>query len=812
MLHSLAGDMRQAVRGLVRRPGYALVALATLALGIAANSAVFTLVNALLLRPLPLGEHGERVVTLYATHPTQPEDWEDSPLSYDDLADVADASRTLESAGGYLGRSFTVLAGGEAERLRGGSVTTNLFPLLGLHPALGRLFHADEGSDVGHESVVLLSHRLWQRRFGADSNVLGQSLVLNGRALTVVGVMPAGIRFPERDELWVPYAPGATERRNGRAPRALTGFGLLRRGARLAAAQAELDGIASRLAERHPDSHRGWGIRAASFRDSVVDRGTRAAALSLLAAVGAVLLVGCANLANLVLARGVAQRRELALRVALGAGRRQVVARVLAETLLLCAAGCALGLLLGAWGVRLMAASWPEELPYWLVTTPDVRVLAFTALAGTLAALVSGVLPALRAAQPDLAAVLHDGARGSAGPRHRRLSSALVVGQIALCLALLSGAQLMVQSFLRLQRAPSGFAEDALLSLRFYVAGEVYDRVEARAQLLRSLEERLAEQPGIASAAAASSIPVDDGGHPVPLAIDGRPAAKGEEPSAIMIVATPSLFETLGAPLLEGRGFDAAEHAAPRAEVAVVNRRLARRFFPQGALGRRVGIVEGDATRWLRIVGIAPDLQFEEFGEETAQSRYNVFVPYAARPYRSMALFVRTRTEPRAQKDAVRRVLREVEPSLATWDVRTMEEVRAATTFEQRFFGQLMGAFAAVALLLASLGVYGVLAHAVGRRTRELGVRLALGARPFDVVRLVLSEGAALGALGIVLGLALAPAVAAALSGVLYGVEPLEPAALALLSATLLAVVVAASVLPARRAAAVDPSLSLRAD
>jgi putative ABC transport system permease protein len=813
MFDSLRSDVVHAVRSLARRPGFTAAALLTLALGIGANSTVFTLVNALLIRPLPLGAHGDRVVTLHSTHAAQAEDWEDSTLSYDDLQDVRAASRSLEDVGGYLDRSFTVLAGGEAERLRGGSVTPNLFPLLGLQPALGRHFREDEAQDVGHESVVLISHRLFERRFGGDPAAVGRSLVLNGRALTVIGVMPPGVRFPQRDDLWVPYRPSSDpERRPSRTQRFVSGFALLRVRTGIDQAQRELDLIAARLSEQHPDTNRGWGIRALSFRDTVVDRGMRVVSATLLGAVAAVLVIGCANLANLILARGVARQRELAVRSALGASRRRLVRQLLAEALVLCAAGGVLGLLVGAWGTQLMLSSWPEELPYWLQADLDWRVVAFTAGVTTVAALLAGLLPALRSSRAALVSALREGARASAAPGQQRLQSALVVGQIALSLALLAAASLMIRSFLRLQEAPSGMADGSLLTLRFYISGDAYDRVEARAELLRRLEERLESAPGIAKVASSSSIPTDDGGYPVQLAIDGRSPAEGEGPGAILIAASPSFFETLGAGLLEGRTFEDAEHASAQAEVAIVNQRLARRFFPEGALDRRIGLVDGDATRWLRIVGVAPDLQYEEFGEDTAQSRFNVFVPYARRPYRTMALFVRSEAAPRAQAESVRRVFREVDPGLATWDVRTMGEVRAYTTFEQRFFGKLMGAFAVLALLLACLGVYGVLAYGVSRRVHEIGVRLALGARPLNVILLVVRQGARMALAGAAAGLVLAVALGRAIQGILFEVTAWDPLPLAAAAIVLTVVVLLASLLPARRAASVDPLVALRAE
>ncbi len=821
MLDGLISDLRVAARGLARRPGFAAAALATLGLGIGATSMVFTFVNALILRPLPLGEHGERIVTLHSTHKTQAEDWEDSNLSYADLQDLRTQTRGLEDVAGYVGRTANTLTfGGESERLRGGSVTPNLFPLLGLRPVLGRSFQEEDAADFGFEPTVILSYRLFERRFGGDARVVGQPLIMNGRQLTVIGVMPPGIRFPERDDFWVAYRPSSDpERAPSRARRFVAAFGLLREGVTLPQLQSEVDVVAAALAEQHPGTNRGWGVRALWFRDMAVDKATRAVAFVLLGAVAAVLLIGCANLANLTLARGVARQRELAVRASLGASRARLAREMLAETAILCAAGGLVGLLLGGWLVELSIASWPEELPYWIRLDLDWRGVLFVLLVTTVAAISAGLLPAWRASRPDLASDLRDGARGTTGAASQRVQSLLVVGQVAACLALLVGAGLMMRSFLHLQAAPSGFVEESLLTMRFYIAGDAYDATERRAELVSQLEDRVAALPGVSAAAVTSSIPVDDGGEPVRLVVERHRVPRGDEPGAIRILASPRLFETLGAPLVEGRAFTPEEHRARDSDVAIVNRALAQRFWPEGAIGERLALVDGggvrdDATvRWLRVVGVAPDLQYEEFGEETAASRLNVFRPYASSPGRSLALLVRARTQaPRAQADAVRRVFRETDPGLSVWDVRTMDEVRAYTTWEQRFFGHLMGAFAAQALLLSCLGVYGVLAYAVSQRIHEIGVRLALGARPLDVVRLVVRRGLGLGLAGAGLGRVLSLGVGRALQGILYGVAPSEPLALLATAGVLLAVVLAASLLPARRAAAIDPIAALRAE
>jgi putative ABC transport system permease protein len=805
----LSRDVRHALRGLVQRPGFTAACLAILGLGIGAATAVFSIFNALLLRPLPFGERSPRLVVLHSTHATQHRNsWDDAPLSHADLRELGASSPSLESVAGYVGRNFTLAASGEAERVRGGSVTPELFPLLGVAPQLGRPLRAEDAQPPGFEPVALLSHGLWQRAFGGDRDIVGREVHINGRAVSVVGVMPAGFRFPERDELWVPWRPPDDERRDRRY---LFAVGLLREGASLAAAGSEAGAVAARLAERHPDTHRGWGLKLLPFRDSAVGAPARALSASLLGAVGFVLLIGCANLANLMLARGAARRRELAVRTALGATRARLVRAMLVEALLLAGAGGAIGLYLSGVGIDLMVAAWPEELPFWVRLTPDSRVAAFVLGVCLATALLFGLLPALGAARADVVAGLRDGGRGPSGPRARRLERALVVSQVALCLALLVGANLMIRSFLALQSAPSGFDESRMLSLRLYLAGDAYDPVEAKAAFFRRAVEALRALPGVASAVVTTSIPTDDGGAPVRVVAEGAPALPGEETGVQSVGATPGLFETLGVGLLSGRPFTDAESANPRAEVAIVNRRLAAQLWPAAdAVGRRLGLVEEGRTTWLSVVGVAPDVHYEEIGEDTSQSRLNLFLPYARFGWRSMAALVRTHGDPSQAVAGVRAALRRLDPGVPLYDVRTMDQVRAFTTWEQRFFGRLMGAFALAALLLACVGVYGLLAYAVGRRTQEIGVRMALGARPGDMARLVLSEGARLAAAGAALGLALALALARALRAILYGVSATEPLAFAGMALLLLAVVLLASLLPARRAARIEPMAALR--
>jgi putative ABC transport system permease protein len=808
MAADLVRDVRIALRRLLQRPGFTAAALAILALGIGANTVVFTIVNAWFLRPLPFGERSPRVVTLHATHATQAEDWGDSPVAYDDLLDLRAEGRTFAAVGGHVGRNFSLALSGDSERVNGGSVTPDLFPLLGVAPVLGRGFREDEAQPPGQESVVLLSHGLWQRRFGGDQGILGRPVHLNGRALTVVGVMPPGFRFPERDDLWVPFRTEGGRRDR----RFVDAVGLLAPGVSVAQAQAEADAVAARIARRQPDSNRGWGLKVLSFRDGVVGDDERALSASLMGAVGFVTLIGCANLANLLLARGSARRREMAVRTALGATRARLVREMLVECLLLGAAGGLLGVYLSRLAVELMVKAWPEELPYWLMLRQDARVLLFAVAVSLLTVAAFGLVPALASSRTELVTGLRDGGRGSsAGRGRRRLDRVLVVGQVALCLALLVGANLMIRSFMALRAAPSGFDEARLLTLRFYLAGDAYDAVEAKAAFFRRAVEALRAVPGVRAAVATTSIPTDDGGSPARVVREGGAALPGEETGASLIAATPELFETLGTGLLAGRAFTDAESADARAGVVIVNRALAARFWPQGdAVGRQVGLVEAGTTAWLRVVGVAPDIQYEEFGEETDQSRLNLFVPYARAGARTMAFIVRSEGRPAQVAAGVRQALRGLDPSLPVYDVRTMAEVRALTTWEQAFFGRLMGGFALAALLLACLGVYALLSFAVSRRTQEIGVRMALGARPRDMASLVLREGAGLAALGAALGLVLAGAVARVLSGVVYAVSATSPVPFLGMAALLAVVALAASLLPAWRASVVEPVRALR--
>ena len=806
---SVFQEVSQAFRALRKRPGFAFAALMTLAVGIGANVTVFSVVNALLLRPLPFGDRSERVVTLHSTHPMQPEDWEDSRLSYPDLLDVQREAASLEAVAGFLSRNFTVTNETDAERLLGESVTPNLFPLLGVAPILGRNFLPEEAAAPGMETSVILSHGLWTRRFGGDASIIGRGIVINERARTVVGVMPPGFKFPERSELYMPFRWDEAPR----GGRSVNAIGVLKPGVSLDQAQSELTVVAARLAARYPDSNRDYSIRVLRFRDARIGTADRAFTGTLMAAVAFVLLIACANLANLLLVRGAARQREMAVRAAMGAGRGRLIWAVLSESAVLACAGSVIGAFAALWMVDYLRGLWPEEMPYWIRFDVDARIVAFTILLTAVTTIITGLLPALRASRQDILGDLKEGGRSvSLGRSAQRVQAVLAASQLALCLALLVGANLMIRSFLSLQRANLGFDDAPVLTMRAYLAGDTFNDPKARATFFMQAIDAIKTLPGVRHAVATSSIPGDDGGGPARIVIDGRTTPVDEIPIQV-IASTSELFETFGLRMIAGRSFTTAESVDPDARVALVNERLAQGLWPNtSALDRRIGFRGVEGINWFRVVGVAPNVHYEEVGEETDQSQLNVFLPYALNAPRTAAVLVRTDGDPQALMTPARDALRKVHAGLPVYDIRTMSQVRRVTTWEQQLYGVMMGTFAATALLLACLGVYALLAYAARRRTQEIGVRLALGASATDVVTLFMGQAWRIGAVGLVAGTGLGIALARALRGLLFAVDALDPVMFAGTAAALLVAVAAASYFPARRAARVDPMMALRTD
>jgi predicted permease len=804
-------DFRYTLRSLARAPGFTVAAVLTLSLGLAANTVVYSIVNGLVLRPLPFGDRADRLVAIHSTHPTQAQDWDDSELSYPDLMDLRDRTQSLEAVEGVLTRNLSLASTDDAQRVMGASITPGLFTLLGVSPAIGRGFAEADGAEPGLESVAIISHSIWQRLYSSDPDITRRTILVNGRTLSIVGVMPARFAFPENQDIWLPYR---TDRSGGRDRRNLTTVGLLRPGATLNAARSELGGIAAALSNEHPVTNRQWGLHAMALRDLFVADSTRRGLSAMLLAVGFVLAVACANVAGLLIARGIGRRREIAVRMALGASRTRLVRLLFSESLVLAVLGGIVGALAAAWGLDALVASMPEPPVYWARFEIDGGVLAFVTTVTIVTAVACGLLPALRAGRTGTSAGALSAAR-TATPTadSRRLQGLLVAGQVALSLALLVAATLLARSAMMLQHSSIGFETDRLLSLRFYIAGDTYDQIVTRARAVDQVVARLRELPGAEAAAAVGAIPGDDGGAPVRLLPPDAPIAAGEEVGAQLVPITSAFFDTLALRPIAGRTFDSSEAENPDGNAVVVSQRLADRLWPGGdAVNREVRALTAQGPATMRVVGVAPDMVYEELGEESEQSRLIVYVPYVRAGWRTMALLVRATASPETLAAGARQAVRSVDPAFTEFEVLTMPERRAMTTWSERFVGRTFSLFAAIALVLACVGAYGLTAQAAAERTREIGVRLAIGARRVDIVRLFVGRGVRLALAGAVAGLPLAAAVARLVAGLLFQVSPWEVTVWLGLPLALIGAVVAANYLPARTASRTDPAVALRTE
>ena len=803
-MDTLIQDVRYALRTLLRSRGFTAIAVLCLALGIGVNTAVFSMVNGILFRELPFDDP-DRIVSVWATN--QRRSIEDGALSYGDLLDLR-ATEVFEQLGGLTGRSVTITSGDQAVRIEGSAVTPNLFGMLGVQPQMGRHFREEEAAAAGFEQVVILSDGLWKTHFGADPAIVGKPIHVNGRELVVVGVMPPNFQFPETDQMWLPL--GVVNAQN-REARSIWPVGKLAAGTTLDAARTRLSAVAQRWRTDFPDTHCDYDLRLLHFRDSIVDAPAQKLMYIMLGAVALVLLIACANVANLFLARASDRAREIALRAAIGAGRGRIVRQLLTESSLLAAAGGALGLLISVWWVEFMANSIPERMAYWIHFGVDGTVLLYTVSISLGTGVVFGLVPALQATRVDLQTSLREGTRSATQSRlQNQFRSGLVVGEIALSLMLLVAAALMVQSFLRLNAASPGFSTDRLLSLRITLAGDRYDPLEAKGSFFQRAAERISQLPGVEHAAATMAIPADDGGASVPVLPEGSSRTMDDAIMANQVATTTGLFNALGINLIAGRDFTPQEVVDSAARVVIVGAELSRRLWPgQDPIGRRLRIGEQHSYT---VIGVSPDLQYEEFGEAAEHNRLQLHVPYAQWGSRLMAFLVRASGNPDELDRAVRNELRAIDPTLAAFDLMTMDARRKYTHWPQRVFGQTFATFGGTALVLALAGVYGVMAFSVARRRREIGVRVALGARPADVLRLVVGRAAFLAVLGVALGITGAWALTRLLSGLLWGVATNDPATFVLTPLLLIAAALAASYIPARRAMRVDPMVALRSE
>jgi predicted permease len=806
LARGLGQDLRLALRSLASSRGFTASAVLMLTVGIGAHTVVSAIVDALLLRPLPYGERSPRLVTLQSIHPTLSPDWRDAEMSYADFVDLRRETAAFDGLEAVIGRNLSIAAGDDAVRVLAASVTPGTLRLLGEAPALGRDFRDDEAAEPGFEQVAIVGHRVWETLLGADPSAVGRTIRVNERPVTVVGVMPPGFMFPDEHQMWLPYR-GREDA--GRANRGFLVLGLLKPGVSVAAATGELNGAAARLARQYPETNRDWSVHVAPLRDAFVTGGDIE---QMLGAVSLLLFVACANVAGLFVARGLSRQHELRLRAALGAGRARLIRLLVTESVIVSVVSGALGLAAAGSGLRLLMAWIPEPLPYWAQPAIDARVALFAIWLTGGVVLASGLVPALRISRVQAAASLAPGTRvASAVGGHRRLQHALVAGQVAMSLVLLTGAVLLGRSTTALLEADAGFDRSAILSTRFYIAGDRYDPIEARAAAVRDVVRLVGDVPGVRAAAATGSIPSDDGGATVRIRSPRPGAAADEAIGAQMISVTPEFWDALGLSLDAGRTFSAIEADSPETDAAIVNRRLARALWPgEDAVGRVLTVETAAGPIDARIVGVAPDLVYEEFGEETPQSQLNVYVPYIRSGSRTQALLIRADGDPAVLAERVRLAVRGVDPGFAVYDTMTMDDRRAYNHWSDAFVGRTFWTFAVAALLLACVGAYAISAYGVVQRRREIGVRLAIGARRVDILTLFLGAGLRVAVVGACIGLPLAVAVARVLESDLFRVSPWEPRLWIALPVTLVAAVLAASYLPARRASLSDPALTLR--
>jgi predicted permease len=804
MLEELWQDVTHAVRRLRRSPGFALIAVATLAVGIGATTAIFSVVDGVLLRPLAYRNAGE-LVALFAHEVPRGE--RRDPTSPADFLEWRKSSRTVEQLTAARGWSPNLTGRGAAEELHGLKATPGLFELLGVPPALGEAFDPANG-----EHQVVLGHELWQRRFGGDPSILGRTLVLDGKSYVVGAVMPPGFRFPPfwvaDAELWTPLV-FTTEQETGHQ-RFLRVFGRLRPGRTLAEARAEMDVIGERLAREWPRSNADVRVTVEALQEPVVSR-VRPALLVLAGGVGLVLLIACANVASLLLAQGVAREKEAAVRAALGASRRRLVGEALAESALLAFAGGVAGLALASVAVTQVVRLRPAGLPRLEEIAVDGRVAAFALALCLLTGIVSGLLPALRSSHPSLVPSLKQGERLAGGARHR-LHDLLVIAEFAMAVVLLVGAGLLARSFVRLQRSETGFRTDGLLAVTLSLSGSPRAEGDRRPGFLGDVLEDVAAVPGVEAVAFVNHVPIGGDTWRTRFAVEGRPSPDPAlVPQAVMRTATAGYLESMGIPWLCGRDFDAGDGEGT-APVVLVNHALARAFWPDGAaIGARIktGRLDSD-TPWRTIVGVFADTSQ---ADPTEPVQPEIVFPYTQDPvgwYDGTTLILRSRTPARTVARAVESRVSAAAPEVPITRVRTMSELLSEAVAQERVGAVLMGLLSLVALALAVGGIYGVMAYAVGRRAHEIGVRLALGARPGDVKAMVLRDGLRLGLLGAASGLLGALALSRVLRRLLHEVSPTDPMTFAGVGLLLLAVALLASFLPARRAARVDPAAILR--
>src|SRR5262245_31268176 len=805
-MRTLFQDLRFGARMLFKNPGFTLIAVVTLALGIGANTAIFSMVNAVLLRALPYPEPG-RLVRFWESNPGR--GWLDFAVSAPNFADWRKQQSVCEQLAAYEFNNLNFTGDGEPERVAALRVTSNFFSVLGVAPAHGRTFLPEE-EQSGRNHVAILSEGLWRRRFGADPNLIGRQIQLGGESYTVVGVTPPGFQFTQGIELWAPLtlAPAGANRPTGHN---LSVIGRLKSGVSLAQAQASMGAIARQLEQQYPESNTGWGVGMSAFYDWIVPEQIRRSMLMLFAAVGFVLLISCANVANLLLARASARRLEMAIRAAMGASRWRVTRQLLTESVLLSTLGGFVGSLLAFWCTSLIKASTALNIPRLNETRLDVKALGFTFLIALGAGLIFGLAPAWQASRLALNETLKEGGRSGGGGKRQRLRGALVIAEVALALTLLVGAGLMIRSFMRLQNVPLGFAPNHVLTMRLALPMAKYGQGASRVNFFDQLLQRLRATPGVIDASAITHLPLAGGGSwAEEFTLEGRDAASSGTPLPAEVSAvTPRYFHTMGVPLLAGRDFTEQDRGAfwfgESPWTAIVNETFARRYWPNdNPIGKRFRFGDNPFGAVIGVVGDVRSLSLER------EAQPAIYFSYGHFSLPALTIVVRASAPPEAMTAALRAQVYALDHDLPVYNIRPMEQIVSNAAGQPRFQTLLLGLFSAAALSLAAIGIYGVMAYTVTQRTHEIGVRMALGARTRDVLQHVLGQGMKLVLMGATLGLAGAFVAARALKSMLFGVSTADPLTFAAVTVFLALVAFAACWIPAWRATKVDPLVALR--
>lgn len=814
-------DIRFGARMLLKSPGVTAVVILALALGIGANTAIFSVVNAVLLRPLPYDE-SDRLVFLNEASSTL----EDMSISYPNFTDWRNQNQTFERIAVHNRASYNLTGSGEAERINTAQASADLFPILRVNPLLGRVYTNDEDKPGG-TPVVVLSYGLWQRRFAGNPNILNQNLTLNGRPYTVIGVMPQNFQYPSRAEMWVPVGQLSGQsawQQRGNHP-GLYGVARLKPGVTIEQAIADFQNISANLQKQYPDTNSSNGVRIRPLLEIFVGD-IRRALWVLFAAVGFVLLIACANIANLLLARATSRQKEMAVRSAMGASRWRIARQLLTESVLLSLIGGTLGLLLARWGIQFILYISPEAIPRWREIGLDWQVLAFTLGASFITGVLFGIVPALQGGMIDVNTTLKETGR-SVSTRHW-LRSSLVVVEVASTLVLLIGAGLMIRSFYSLQTVNPGFSYENLTSFSISLPRAKYTTDEQRAQFYSRLIENIRSIPGIESAAAASGLPLGNNGWQTSFTVVGQPVPQPNDmPLMEACLVSPDYFRTMGIPLLRGRYFterDDRSHLAGRdlskmpeeerqavgVNAVIIDDTFARKHWPnEDPIGKQIKLGGPDSPfPAITVVGVVGRVKMESLSQDS--NRVQGYFSSLQGPSGNMTVIAKGSSDPNQLMTSIRQQVKVVDPDQPIYNIRTMNDIRAESVATERLNLTLLAIFAGIALILAVVGIYGVMSYAVTQRTHEIGIRMAIGAQPKDVFRMILGQGMSLALIGVGLGLVGAFALTRLMATMLFGVAPTDPVTFVAISGLLTAVALLACYLPGRRATRVDPTVSLR--